>query len=356
MQALNTPSYGPPSGYQISELPKPELENADYVIIKVHAASINPIDVKKASGMLKLAMKDSFPYKIGYDCAGVVTETGVGVSRIKVGDEVYTRLPEYCRGSCAEFVRCPEHFVSLKPPSLSWEQAASIPLAAMTALQALKRYDGDLAGKTVFIPAALSGTGLFACQLAKHVFRAGKVITTVSTSKIPKVPEFLGEGTVDEIIDYTKTDPRSAIEPGSVDFLFDTVGQAMDFLVLMRPKTSRIVSVSTLPSGDQLQNSSMMELPHKPTVPLPFRLALNGLDYVRQLRAWRYGTHYSYFFLQASAEDLDELRKYVEEGKLKTVVGTSVDLRDIEAVRNACQVVYDGKGGLGKLVIKVADT
>jgi NADPH:quinone reductase-like Zn-dependent oxidoreductase len=59
MQALNTPSYGPPSGYQISELPKPELENADYVIIKVHAASINPIDVKKASGMLKLAMKDS---------------------------------------------------------------------------------------------------------------------------------------------------------------------------------------------------------------------------------------------------------------------------------------------------------
>jgi NADPH:quinone reductase-like Zn-dependent oxidoreductase len=201
------------------------------------------------------------------------------------------------------------------------------------------------------------------------------VITTVSTSKIPKVPEFLGEGTVDEsrgnyinddieltannsiaVIDYTKTDPRSAIEPGSVDFLFDTVGQAMDFLVLMRPKTSRIVSVSTLPSGDQLQNSSMMELPHKPTVPLPFRLALNGLDYVRQLRAWRYGTHYSYFFLQASAEDLDELRKYVEEGKLKTVVGTSVDLRDIEAVRNACQVVYDGKGGLGKLVIKVADT
>lgn len=215
---------------------------------------------------------------------------------------------------------------------------------------------------------------MFACQLAKHVFRAGKVITTVSTSKIPKVPELLGEGTVDEsrdnyihdrteltannsttVIDYTKTDPRSAIQAGSVDFLFDTVGQAMDFLVLMRPETSRIVSVATMPSGDQLQASSMMELPHKPTVPLPFRLALNGLDYVRQLRARRYGTHYSYFFLESSSDDLDELRKYVEEGKLKTVVGTSVDLRDIQAVRDACQVVYSGKGGLGKLVIRVID-
>ncbi|KAH8697973.1 alcohol dehydrogenase [Talaromyces proteolyticus] len=354
MLALNTPSYGPPSGYQVSELPKPELDNANYVIIKVQAASINPIDVKKASGVLKLATKDSFPYKIGYDCAGIVTETGRGVTQFKVGDEVYTRLPEYCRGSCAEFVKCPEHFVGLKPPSLSWEEAASVPLAAMTALQALRKYDGDLAGKTVFIPAGLSGTGLFACQLAKHVFRAGKVITTVSTSKVPKVPELLGEGTVDEIIDYTKTDPKSVIQSGSVDFLFDTVGQAMDFLVLMRPKTSRIVSVATLPSGDQLQASSLMELPHKPTVPLLFRLTLNALDYVRQLRARRYGTHYSYFFLVSSGDDLDQLRKYVEEGKLKTVVGTSVDLRDSQAVRNACQVVYSGKGGLGKLVIKVA--
>lgn len=97
---------------------------------------------------------------------------------------------------------------------MSFEDAASIPLAAMTALQALRKYDGDLTGKTVLIPAGrmalppncnafsndiqVSGTGLFACQLAKNVFHAGKVITTVSTSKIPKVKELLGEGTVDE--------------------------------------------------------------------------------------------------------------------------------------------------------------
>jgi len=104
----------------------------------------------------------------------------------------------------------------LKPRSLSFEEAASIPLAAMTALQALRKYHGSLAGKTVFVPAGctkpltshvlihmlmiflVSGTGLFACQLAKNVFHAGKVITTVSTAKIPKLKELLGENTVDQ--------------------------------------------------------------------------------------------------------------------------------------------------------------
>ncbi|KAJ5864482.1 uncharacterized protein N7529_006398 [Penicillium soppii] len=355
MLSLNVATYSSPSGYQLTELAKPELIDPKDVIIKVHAASINPIDVKKADGILKLAIKDSFPYKIGYDCAGIVTEIGSDVTRFKVGDEVYTRLPEVSRGSCSEFVKCAEYYIGLKPPSLSFEDAASIPLAAMTALQALKKYKGDLAGKTVFVPAGLSGTGLFACQLAKHVFHAGKVITTVSTSKIPKVKELLGEGTVDEIIDYTKSDPREKIESGSVDFLFDTVGSSMEFLSLMKPQSGCIMSVATMPSGTQLQESSLMDLPHKPTIPIAFRTALNMMDRVRKLRARRYGVEYSYMFLQSSGQDLDELRTYVEDGRLRTVVGTIVELSDIEAVQNACQVVYSGKGGLGKMVIKVAN-
>ncbi|KAJ9207176.1 hypothetical protein DTO164E3_450 [Paecilomyces variotii] len=355
MLSLNISSYSTPSGYQISELPKPQLVNSKDVIIRVCAASINPIDVKRAAGALKLAVRDSFPYKIGYDCAGIVTETGQDVHQFKVGDAVYARLPEISRGSCSEFVRCSEEHIGLKPPSLSFEEAASIPLAAMTALQALREYRGDLAGKTVFVPAGLSGTGLFACQLAKNVFNAGMVITTVSTAKIPKVKDLLGENTVDEIIDYTKSDPRDVIEHGSIDFLFDTVGLAMEYLCLMRPGSSRIVSVATLPSGDQLQSSSLLDLPHHPIIPLPFRLGLNLLDHIRKLRAARYKTEYSYMFLKSSGKDLDELRRYIEEGRLRTVVGTTVDLRDIEAVRKACDVVYSGRGGLGKLVIRVSE-
>lgn len=96
-----------------------------------------------------------------------------------------------------------------------------------------------------------------------------------------------------------------------------------------------------------------MDLPHRPTIPIPFRLGLDLLDQVRKLRARRYGVEYSYMFLESSGEDLDELRGYVEEGRLRTVVGTIVEIGDIESVRSACEVVYSGKGGLGKLVIRV---
>jgi NADPH:quinone reductase-like Zn-dependent oxidoreductase len=221
--------------------------------------------------------------------------------------------------------------------------------------------------------ALVSGTGLFACQLAKHVFRAGKVITTVSTAKIPKIKDLLGEGTIDEgktvlapstsfslpnfrqVIDYTKSDPRDVIEHGTVDFLFDTVGLAMVYLCLMRPGSSRIVSVATLPSGNQLQSSSLVNLPHRPAaVPFPFRMALDLLDQIRKVRACRYQTEYSYMFLESTGEDLDDLTRYVEDGRLRTIVGSIVDIRDVEAVREACEVVYSGRGGLGKSVIRIS--
>lgn len=78
------------------------------------------------------------------------------------------------------------------------------------------------------------------------------------------------------------------------------------------------------------------------------------MDRIRKLRAWRYSVKYAYMFLESSGQDLDELRTHVEEGRLRTVVGMTVPLSDIEAVRSACQVVYSGKGGLGKVVVQVA--
>ncbi|GAQ11813.1 2-methylene-furan-3-one reductase [Aspergillus lentulus] len=352
MLSINVPAYSKPSGYQLSEVPKPEIQDPKDVLIKVHAASINPIDVKKADGILKFLQKDAFPYKIGYDCAGTVVEIGAGVTRFKVGDAVYVRLPETTRGSWSEYAKCAEDYIALKPPSLSFESAASIPLAGMTALQALRKYDGDLTGKTVFVPAGLSGTGLYACQLAKHVFNAGKVITTVSTSKVAKVDELLGEGTVDQIIDYKKEDPKTVIQHGTVDFLFDTAGVAMEYLCLMRPKTSWVVSIATSPSGNQLQDF----LEGRNSVPIYVKFVLNLLDSIRKIRARCYGVSYTYMFLHENGKDLDAMREYVEDGKLKTVVGTTVDMSDIQAVRAACEVVYSNQGGLGKAVIKVAQS
>ncbi|KAJ9214261.1 hypothetical protein DTO166G4_4106 [Paecilomyces variotii] len=92
-------SHCKPSEYQLLELPRPEITDPKDVIIKVHAASVNPVDLKKAEGVFKIALKDSFPYKTGYDAAGTVVEIGTDVSRFKVGDSVYVRLPESHRGT-----------------------------------------------------------------------------------------------------------------------------------------------------------------------------------------------------------------------------------------------------------------
>lgn len=356
MYAIVAPtSFTDPAGYASAQITRPEIKSNNEVLIRVHAGSINPIDVKKASGLFKLAIKEQFPYQIGYDAAGVIEATGPSVRDFKVGDEIFVRLPEISRGSWSEYVVCTDDVIALKPKSISLSDAACFPLATLTALQSLQKYRGSLEGKTVFVPAGLGGTGAFACQLAKNVFKAGKVITTVSTTKIPKVPELLGEGVVDQIIDYTKDDPLKVIPPGSVDFLFDTTGQSMAFLSLMTPKTSLIVSISTNPSGTTLQSSGVMQRPDNPRLPLVGRLFLNATDAVRRLRACRWGVEYMYIFMEPSGSQLKELAGYIDEGKLRPVVGTRVDIHDIDAVRKACTQVYEGKGGIGKAVLEFRD-
>lgn len=130
----------------------------------------------------------------------------------------------------------------------------------------------------------------------------------------------------------------------------------MRFLSLMTPSTSFIASIATTPSGDVLQKSNLMQRPDKPQVPWLFRVGLNIADAVRRARAARWRVEYEYFFLDPNAQDLDTLRGYVEERKVVPVVGSRVNLRDIEQVREACGLVYKGKGGIGKAVIEVVQT
>lgn len=155
------------------------------------------------------------------------------------------------------------------------------------------------------------------------------------------------------VIDYTKQKISEAIPPKSVDFCFDTTGQSMEFLSRMVPSTSMIVSISTTPSASTLQTSSVMRRPDNPRIPFAGRVFLDAADAVRRLRAWRWGVTYMYHFLDPNREDLDTLSGYVENGKVKPVVGARVDMRDIKVVREACDQTYKGKGGLGKTVFEV---
>ena len=221
----------------------------------------------------------------------------------------------------------------------------------------------------------MSGTGSYALQIAKNVYGA-KVITTVSTPKVPLIKELFGEGVIDEgwcpskkrhiakvlilihfpVIDYTKSDPKTAVPKGSVDFIFDTVGIAIDYLSLLRPETGTVISIATTPSGDDLQSSSIMRLPSKPKLPFYIHFFLNFMNGIRKWRASRWKVTYSYLFMDPNGKDLDTLRGWIDKGSVKSIVGSTVDFNDIEAVKKACQVVYEGKGGVGKAVIRIAET
>lgn len=143
------------------------------------------------------------------------------------------------------------------------------------------------------------------------------------------------------------------IPRGSVDFILDTTGEAMRFLSLMTPSTSFVASIATTPSGDTLQKSSILRRPGNPQVPWYARMLLNITDAIRRARASRWYVEYQYHFLESNAVDLDMVTKFVEERKLVPEVGSRVSLQDIDKVREACGIVYVGKGGIGKTVIDV---
>lgn len=241
--------------------------------------------------------------------------------------------------------------MAIKPPSISHVDAASLG-SAMTAVQCFKYAlshlppGTNLEGKNVFIPGALSGTGSIGCQVAKNVYGAAKVIATVSTKKIPVVDKYLGDGCVDQIIDYTTQDIHKECPAGSVDFLYNTQWVMTSLIPLVKPKTGVIVSIAIYPTSATVKTIL-------PSVPffMAWILSLINIWYSWKLRGT--GIHYTFISGTPLVSDLDTVAKWVEEGKLKAVVGKVAELEDINAVREGCQEVVTGKGGLGKFVIKI---
>jgi NADPH:quinone reductase-like Zn-dependent oxidoreductase len=347
MRAIALAKYVKPTEYEVATLPTPQISKPDEVLIKVHAASINPVDVKIAGGMTKAMQKDTFPFKLGFDVSGTIVATGSEVKSLQVGDEVWSRIPSEYKGTAAEYVLSREYATAKKPSSLTFTQAAALPLAGLTALQAMKRADaqlGGLKGKTVFIPAGLSGTGSFAVQLANNVFQAGQVITTLSTGKLARGKELFGSDV--RIIDYTKEDVVTAIGKGTVDYFFDCTGQTLKSLPVMK-HGGVIISIATVPPGDAIAKHLA------PGIPFIIKTFLNFADWFFRWWAGRAGVRYEYIFMEPSAEDLNDFSEWVGEGKVTPVVGRTAKLSDVEGVRKGCQEVYDGKGGVGKFVIEV---
>ncbi|MCX4450019.1 NADP-dependent oxidoreductase [Streptomyces sp. NBC_01789] len=220
MKAISYSGFGDESVLEYGERPDPKV-GPDTVLVKVRAAAVNPVDRATREGKLDGILDTVFPVIPGWDVSGVVVQPGIAVDEFAVGDEVigYVREDFLSRGTFAEYVAAPVRTLARKPLRLSFEEAAGLPLAGLTAYQVLHRTLRVQEGDTVLVHAAAGGVGSLAVQLARH---AGcRVIGTASERNhdhlrtLGAEPVAYGDGLVDRLRD---------LAPDGIDAAFDTVG------------------------------------------------------------------------------------------------------------------------------------
>ena len=223
MKAVALKRFGGPSLLELTDLPTPTAQQGE-VLIELEYTSVNPVDWKICEGLLKNRLPHAFPLIPGWDAAGKIKSVGPSAKRFRPGDEVfaYCRKPVVQWGTYAEFVAIDETAVAPKPHSIGFREAASFPLAALTAWQALFDVARLKAGETILIHAGAGAVGGFAIQFAR-VIGAEKVITTARQEYHSYVIE-LG---ADHAVDYSQEQFVSAVNfqnPKGVDVVFDCVG------------------------------------------------------------------------------------------------------------------------------------
>lgn len=292
MKAVRIHEYGGPEVLHYEDAPRPEPGPGE-VLIRVHAAGVNPIDWKVRAGFAKERLKYKMPFIPGWDLSGVIEAGAPGATRLKVGDEVYSR-PDISRdGAYAEYVTVREPEVALKPKSIDHLNAAAVPLAALTAWQALFDAAKLSAGQTVLVHGAAGGVGSFAVQFAK--LKGACVIGTASK----KNHEFLRSLGADETIDYHTTKFEDVVH--DVDAVLDTItGETADRSYQVIKKGGVYVSILMPPS---------------------------------QEKAAAHGIRAAHTFVQANPEQLAEIAKLIDSGKLKIIIEKVFPLSEARAAQ-----------------------
>jgi len=216
MQAIVYHEYGPPQVLRLEVIDRP-VPKDNQVLLEVHASSVNPLDWHYMRGdpyviRLDEGLHQPEDPQLGTDVAGVVVGVGRSVTRFKLGDEVYG----VAAGAFAEYARASEKRIALKPAALTFEQAAAMPIAAITALQALRDTGKIKVGQKVLINGASGGVGTFAVQIAKSY---GADVTAVCSTRNVELVRFLG---ADHVIDYSKEDFTRG--DARYEVILDTVG------------------------------------------------------------------------------------------------------------------------------------
>lgn len=301
MKAIHYTRYGPPDVLQLGEAERP-LPNEDQVLVKVYALSLNPTDWHTRRGSLLgrlmsgglLRPKQSVP---GADFAGRVEAVGRAVTRFKVGDEVFGRRDP---GGFAEYLCVSEKPIALKPANLTFAQAAALPVAAITALQALRDVGQIKAGQRVLVNGASGGVGTFAVQIAKAY---GAEVTGVCSTRNLELVRSLG---ADRVIDYTQANFTQVGE--RYDLILDNVGDrsTFDLASALRPGGICVV-VGFSSFGRMLTNFVQEKLP----------------------RSGR--TRFGGMMARINHQDLVVLKELIESGKVLPVIDRSYPLSEVPA-------------------------
>ncbi len=318
MKAIVQNDYGSPDVLSLTEVAEPAIKE-NQVLVRVKAASINAGDVFGMRGHpWPIRFTAGFPrprnHILGWDMAGVIEATGPAVTQFHPGDEVYAA----CGSTLAEYVSVAEEKLAIKPPSLTFEQAAAIPTAAITALKGLRDAGKVKVGQKVLINGASGGVGTFAVQIAKAL---GARVTGVCSPRNMDMVRCLG---ADEVIDYTRED---FTQNGRVyDLILDNVASH---------SFSEMVRVLT-PEGRIIPNSGHAGMGY---VFKAFLLA----PFLRQLG--------SMYVSVPDGNDLIQLKDWIETGKVRSIIDRTYPLRETpEAFR-----YLEDEHARGKVVIKVTE-
>ncbi|WP_313218624.1 NADP-dependent oxidoreductase [Stenotrophomonas sp.] len=303
MKAFLVDRYGKKETGRIGDAPQPPLRDDD-VLIRVHAASVNALDTKIRTGAFKLILPYRLPLILGNDMAGTVVSVGAGVHHFNPGDEVYARPDDDRIGTFAEFIAVNAASVALKPGNLTMVEAASLPLVALTAWQALVETAQLKAGQKVFIQAGSGGVGTVAIQLAKHL--GAFVATTTSTANVAWVKD-LG---ADVVIDYKQQD--FATELRDYDVVLNSLGkdELTRSLQILRPG-GHLISISGPPTP-AFASARALAWPLKQVM----RLLSHGI----RSKAKQRGVTYTFVFMRASGQQLSEITSLVEAGAIRPVI------------------------------------
>ena len=288
MRAISQRTFGGPEVLEVIETDRPEPGPGE-VLVRVHAAGVNPADWKRSSGQVPQLGQP--PFTLGLDLAGTVEAAGDQATRFQVGERVYGAvLPP--RGAYAEYVTAPQDWLAPTPAGLDHVSAAALPTAVLTAWQALAGVADVQAGQRVLIHAAAGGVGHLAVQIAKA--RGAHIIATARAGK----HAFLRDLGAEEVIDYTTTDFAAQLR--DVDVVLDLVGGDYG------PR-----SLNTLTAGGIL-----------------FDVSGTGADASVEEQAAARGVRYVPFTFTPSGTDLDQVDRLVDSGALRVSVGQTLPLDD----------------------------